>query len=53
MEALTLLKIVLFIANGYFAYMHYQLENNKTSMLNAFACGFLFASLLDTLLNYA
>lgn len=53
MTALTLLNIVLLIGNGYLAYMHYELGNHKTSMFNAFVCGCVFTSLLDTFLNCA
>jgi len=51
MTALTLLNIVLLIANGCLAYMNYQEENHKISMFNTFACGCVFTSLLGTFLN--
>lgn len=51
MTEIILLKIALLGINLYFAYMHNELRNYKTSIFSSFTSGALFADLLETFLK--
>jgi hypothetical protein len=48
---LVILNLGLAVLNGGMAYFNYDNKNNKTSVFNAFACGFCVAVALAIFLN--